>query len=38
MSHQGGRPTDTTGAFAGAPASLITPLVTRSPYRPVTVT
>ena len=36
MSHQGGRPTETTGACSGAPASLITPLVTGSPYRAVT--
>jgi hypothetical protein len=36
MSHQGGRPAETTEAFSGAPASLITPLVTSPPYRAVT--
>ena len=36
MTHHGGRPAETAEAFSGAPASLITPLVTGSPYRAVT--
>jgi hypothetical protein len=36
MTHQVGRPTETAEAFSGTPASLITPLVTSSPYRAVT--
>jgi hypothetical protein len=35
ISHQGGRPVETTRVLSGTPASCTTPLVTASPYRAV---